>query len=273
MRVTFEAEIPEKIICENGYRESEKRLKSRIIVDFALYAGSGKIYMDILYDNEATDHRLRLVFTCGIAGDYFANQAFCFVDRAPGILPERIEWKEADCIEKGFDGIIGKEDKNGGICLLSDFGLKECADDGDSIYVTLLRGFSKTKSTNGETGGQELGMHHYGFVIIPFEGHAKRVEVQREQDRLRAKNVAYITQKSSKSQSLFAVEGACVSCVKRVKDGVLLRVYNPDKKDSRVKIKGHEGEIYFCDVFGNITERVADEFDLKAYRITNILLA
>lgn len=274
LRVRMSAEIPESLIkTERGYRESDKKITVMAELTFSLYKDSDKISLDIDYDNCARDHRLRIGFQTGICGGYFANEAFCFVERSCGLDKKKSAWKESDCIEKAFDGIIGKYDGERGIAVISDYGLKECGgEENGALYITLLRCFSRTHTTNGEPGGQEQGRKKYGFAIVPFGGKPDYAELQREQDIMRAAVKSYVAPRSQ-DKSFFEVKGANVSCVKKSEEGIIVRIYNPNKEPCEAEICGFGGKICETDVFGKNKKLARKKILLGAGEIKTLLLA
>lgn len=269
VRVTFSANVPSGLTeTVKGYRE-QPFTEQEIEVLFSLYDGSDSVGVTVRLNNKVKDHRIRLVLKTREKGDYFANEAFCFVDRECGLDRGKESWAEADCIEKACDGIVGRAWADGGLAIINDYGVKECAgtENGD-IYLTLLRGFSRTHGTAGEMGGQELGEKEYQFRLVPLEGKPL-YGLQRRQDVMRAKAVSFPSAQSNQSAS-FEIKGACVSCVKSVDGGTLVRVYNPTPNVSAFSVDGYEGAVRECDVTGK--NDVKAHLRLAPFEIKNLLL-
>ncbi|MBO7742442.1 MAG: hypothetical protein J6S21_07800 [Victivallales bacterium] len=188
-------EMPEEVICtggvnENyeGLRESGRNAVLEIHTFVALDRDSDALAVRTEFTNNVSDYRLQLLLPTGIAGDYFASQAFSMVTRKPGrALGKKTEgFVEAEPPDKNFSGILGKRDAQGGLAFISRGGLHECgcltAPEGD-LTVTLLRAFRRTVEKNGEETEGQLRKHlvyQYALKCITPET-AMRHLVQEQQ--------------------------------------------------------------------------------------------
>ena len=142
-----------------GIRESDEyvtlKLRSFVTVD----ANSDAVKIRTEVDNNVCDCRVKVRIPTGIAGNYYAAQAFAFIERAPGRSTgdTTAAWPEAEPLEKNMANMVGKQNADGGIAFIGRYGLHEVAAsegaDG-TLYVTLYRTFSHTVMTNGEPDGQ-----------------------------------------------------------------------------------------------------------------------
>lgn len=233
--------------------------ETQLAVTFTIGLGVDDRDVDVRVqvDNRAKDHRLRLVMPTDVeTAVYDANQAFAFVRRKTGVDTATHDWKEKSRIEKAMGGIIFVRDDNGrGIAFVSDFGLHEGGVDCDertTVFVTLMRGFSKTHTTNGEVCGQELGEHTYHFRLCPMDESRQLTELQRIQCSMRTGVRSFVTTKNIE-QTLFTIEGnVCVSACKPADDGsgdVIVRIYNAEQNHITVQLNAqNEYDWYQCDL-------------------------
>ncbi len=142
------------------------KIATRIIIDSI--GDSIKLQTDIY--NTASDCRIRLVVPTGIPGEYSAYQNFAFISRQPdrklGATTEN--YIEAEPIEKNFSGIVSKSDSHGGIAFIDCHGLHEVSasnDENGELYITLLRAFCRTVSSDGEPEGQLHGRQSYEYAL------------------------------------------------------------------------------------------------------------
>lgn len=225
-------------VAMNGNVRSSEETQLAVTFTIGLGVDDRDVDVRVRVDNRAKDHRLRLVIPTDVeTAVYDANQAFSFVQRKTGMDIATHDWKEKSLIEKAIDGIVSVRDENGrGIAFVSDFGLHEGgvnSDERTTLFVTLMRGFSKTHTTNGEVDGQELGEHIYHFRLCPMDENRKFTDLQRMQNSMRTGVRSFVTTKSIE-QILFTIEGnVCVSACKPADDGsgdMIVRIYNAERE-------------------------------------------
>lgn len=238
IRVDRELLVPEKM--EYGLHELS-RSQRQTAIRTEMYVGLGHndsaVSVRLKVCNNGCGHKLKLRMPTGIAApNYEVNQTFAFLRRACGVDTSTADWKEKDCLEKAMSGIVLKRDETGtGLAFVSRSGLHECGADSDaegSIYVTLLRSYKMTVTTNGEIGGEELGEHEYEFRLVPVNASLDNSALQRMQDIMQSGVRSFVSAAGVDLPTLLRVEGAvCVSAMKQAADGsgdLILRVYNPE---------------------------------------------
>ena len=146
-----------------GIRESEEIVTLKLRSFITLDAGSDAVLIRTEVDNNVCDCRVKVRIPTGISGNYYAAQAFGFIERAPGRASgnETANWPESEPLEKNMANLAGKRDAVGGIAFVGKYGLHEiAASDGSdgTLFVTLYRCFRHTVMTNGEMDG-ELQKH------------------------------------------------------------------------------------------------------------------
>jgi len=276
-KITKFLEIPEEMMkTESGNARSEKTVVLKIISFVGLSEESRFVDVKISYDNIAKDHRLQMFIPTGITGDkYFSGQAFCYNERKVGIDFSTQDWRETDQYEKSTNGIIGKRDsENEGIALVFAEGIHECAafdDEEGSLAVTLLRSFSKTINTNGETKCQLNIPLEYKFNICVLDADTTYSSLVRQQDVMAVnihRNFAYVAPdaKLSAPESLLSVSGDVnTSIIKCSEDneGIIIRLFNPSNE---VKNAG----ISLCrDILKAERVNLNEEFDCEINHSTN----
>lgn len=237
-RITVEMELrlPEGIEYVQGRLRRSSSLKAvPVCFSYTLQKGERKLLVDLDVDNAVKDHVLRLLLPTGIPGNYQANAAFTFVERKTGIDPGTAGWKECGKLEKPTAGIVLKRDAAGnGLAFISRGGLHECGGDDDpsgTLKVTLLRSFSKTPTTNGEPGGQELFPHHYSFELMPLDSSVSNTMLQYEQNILQSPALSF-TARRWEDDTLLTVKGGSVSALAPSERGFCLRIYNPEDREN-----------------------------------------
>lgn len=235
-------------VAMDGNMRSSAETKLAVTFTIGLGADDRDVDVRVKVENQSQDHRLRLVMPTDVETVvYDANQAFAFVQRKTGVDIATHDWKEKSLLEKAMGGIISVRNNNGcGIAFVSDFGLHEGGvdcDDRTTVFVTLMRGFRKTHTTNGEVCGQELGESTYRFRLCPMDENRQLTELQRVQSSMRTGVRSFVTTRNVE-QTLFAIEGnVCVSACKPADDGsgdMIVRIYNAEREPVTAHMNSHK---------------------------------
>ena len=198
LRAEFEIvrryELARRLRCEGtnhesyaGVAESEERATLEIVTTVSLDRGGDCLNCRTVVRNNVCDYRLQMLVPTGIAGDYFAGQAFARLERPAGRTEgKRSEnFPEPEMIEKNFDGVLGKRDEKGGLSILTRGGIHEggaLRDENGTLVVTLLRAFGRTVNTMGEPEAQLQGDRPFDYAIccfppeLPFTGLFGRMQ-------------------------------------------------------------------------------------------------
>lgn len=272
-RVTFKItqtlRLPEGIDrAHHGTRRSDVYKDFTVTHYVTLAKASRFLEVRTVIDNNVGDHRLRLRFPTGCAGDtYFVSQPFCFTERKTGAAPGTDDWKEFGVIEKQTSGIAGKTDaKNNrrGFAFISAYGLHECgvSANGD-IDVTLFRAFSKTVGTEGEPDGQLNETLEFRCVVEPLDGSETYASLQREQDFLQTGvRCATASGKPRKYRPLFAAGYPLIySTAGLVETGSEIRLWNCSASDAEEKLLLPDGttSAALTDLEGNVLQNLIVE--------------
>lgn len=220
-------------------RRSDERTPVKLTLDVTLRRGAPYVECAATLENTAKDHRLRVLFPTGIAGEeYFADQPFAFVTRKRGIDRSTFDWKESDTEERNFHGIAGVADADGGLAIVADRGLHEVAvkdDEAGTIAVTLMRAFKRTVRLPAGGRGQLQHSMRFGWRIAPFAGQADLLALARMKHEYHTGVEAFAVRGRGEPAGTFArlEEGrAMLSALKGAADGdgVIVRLYNPTGK-------------------------------------------
>jgi alpha-mannosidase/mannosylglycerate hydrolase len=255
IRIRHTLSVPERTeYGARGISRSARYTDLNIDVYVSLFAGARRAVVRIETDNNVRDHRLRLSVPTGIDGDYFVDQAYAFVTRKCGMDPETLDWKETDSAEKAMSAICGKRNADGtGLAVLSQGGLKEVSADGyGNLFITLLRCFSRTYTTNGEDGGQEQGHKSFALSLVPLDASVTDLKLYDAQKYLAAGSRSYVGAAPSYAAPFALAGNAAVSAVKLPYDGTdgcIVRLFNTGGQEGIVHITpdAHFKKAYLTD--------------------------
>ncbi|MCC6143427.1 MAG: hypothetical protein IT368_06445, partial [Candidatus Hydrogenedentes bacterium] len=194
--------------------------------------------------NFVRDHRLRVLFpTSRRAANSFADTPFAAVERSIHIPGETALWQERVNEEKAFTSWCGVADADGGLALLSPWGLHEYAvldDDDRTLAVTLFRSFFKTVFQAAETEGEIQQSLTFEYQLLPFAGDFAPVEAGRLVAAAQARVRVHTTHQLAPQISRMAIEGAVLLTALKLADdgdGVILRLWNPAPKPATARLQ------------------------------------
>lgn len=222
----------------------EATVELRVRHTVTLRAGDAHVEVTTRVENNARDHRLRLLLPTGVTGrEYFADEPFGLVRRAVGADASTADWKEPDVAERSMWSLAGLADNGGGLAFISGGGLKEVAalgDEAGTLAVTLFRSYVRTVNTAGEPGGQLQGPLEVRYVLAPLPaGPVDAAELMRLRDRLQTglRTVRRVVRKDEPAADLPQSASFCeldnpavlLSALKAAEDGdgLIVRLYNP----------------------------------------------
>lgn len=274
--VEKEMRVPRRVERNSHRMKHHHRSADTVIMTVKNYitlnVGSEIVKVKTVLDNNALDHRLRLLNETGIEGDtYFANECFCFVERKCGIDPASSDWFEADRPERAMSGIVGKRGADGcGLAVVCPAGLHECAGyENGRLTVTLLRSFNTTvQTTAGEPEGYLTGELVYDYALVPFGKGEENARLQRIQDCLATgTHATFCRAKADAKPENFSMmqltgdDAICFSTAKRPLDGAektaVVRVYNNSAHPSKGQLtfKDSIASACLCDL---LEQKTAD---------------
>nr|MBC8451057.1 hypothetical protein [bacterium] len=189
LAATLEAEsvleLPEAI--EGGRkRRSSRTVACRVRTRVSLTRGNPLVDIELLFDNRAADHRLRVEFPSGIQSEKVISDGHFYVNARPLEQPEGSDWVQPPAGTWPQQDFSLIEDGEKGLAVLNR-GLPEIAAttdaDGVVLSLTLLRAvgwlsrddFETRRSTNaGPTvhtpDAQCVGGQRFHYAVVPFSG-------------------------------------------------------------------------------------------------------
>lgn len=238
--VTKHMNVPKDMVYDKlGCRRNSETVCLEFIFKISLSKDSRMVEVEMEFDNKAADHRLRLMLPTGIKSDkYFASQAFYFCERSTGMDMTTQNFRETDQYEKSTNGIVGVRDsEDKGLAFISPVGIHECSalKDG-TMFLTLLRSFTKTTRTNGETRCRENKILKYKFAIAPLDKTVSKNDLLKMRDILWYTPITTIYEadentKLTLPKSYITVSGKDIStsiikCAQDSESAIIVRVFN-----------------------------------------------
>ena len=129
---------PMRGVVEQVWKLHHKGQLMMVTVHLMVDAGSELLRIVVLGDNQASDHRLRLVVNTGVKGRVFADAAFGVLEREPIKVSARDEKMEAVVPTAPLHRYVSVFDNKNGATIFAD-GLPEYEAMGDQIAITVLR--------------------------------------------------------------------------------------------------------------------------------------
>ncbi len=236
VRVTKYMRVPKKANY-NEYKRDTDYDVLEIITDVSVIKGSKTVEFETVVNNCVKDHRLRMAFPTGIEGDnYFASQAFTFVERGRGVTMAGANYAEPECYEKNTSGIICVKDDVSGLSFVSKEGIHECGvSKSGVISAVMLRGFGRIMFDNiKSTKSQIIGTHKFRYGISLETDFSKLYDIKHDMFS-KYENVM----SDNDSESLLELKGCvCYSIIKVAEDknGIILRVFNTENKTEKFTV-------------------------------------
>ena len=251
LRITITMQVPEEFDFTAMTRSD--MLKPLVIVtDLTLRRGCARVEAATTVENTILDHRLRVLFPTGLAGEtYWSDAAFDVVERPVALVPDNAIRRELDVETRPQQTWTAFSDSEYGLAIVSR-GLPESAvmnRPDRPIALTLFRGFRRAVFSNDNPGGQILGKLAFRYSIVPFSGEIPatgffllgqrvngpvRVSVPTETE-LTASDVV---ERMPRTQSFLHVEGGVVvSSVQRREGKLSVRLFNPGRVIERISVR------------------------------------
>ncbi len=183
IRIDYTLTLPK---CEAGGQRSAKTVDIPVTARVTLQRDSDAVAIRLDLENNARDHRLRVLFPSGItrATHSTADGQYDVLER-PIKLPDAEGWKEKPFPTHPMWSFVDVSDGSHGLGIVAD-GLTEyeVMDDQErTIAITLLRGFGKFVYGRPVPGAQCLGNRTYRFQVCPHEGTWREADLLRRGQR------------------------------------------------------------------------------------------
>jgi alpha-mannosidase len=246
LRIELALNVPGSFDFRSMKRD-EKKSPLRIISDVTLRNESDRIEVTTTVHNTVLDHRLRVLFPTGLAGNsYWCDSAFDCLQRPVALAADNAVHKELDIETRPQVSWTAFGDGRAGLAVVSR-GLPESAviDTIDRpIALTLLRAFRKAVFSDESSGGQIQGTHIFRYDLIPFAGNVPITRLCREGQRINSP-IRQVTLHSAdvktaqlpRRHSFVTVGGnVVVTSIQRQGHSRLVRVCNPSNKPVTFKL-------------------------------------
>ena len=265
-QIDYDWRLPESLDDARRLRRAA-RVACALSVRLSLLEGVPRLDVEVIFDNHARDHRLRMLFPSDIAADDSAAGAQFDVVRHP-VRAEPVPpdaWIEDAVSTYPQHEWVDLSDGRRGLCVINQ-GLPEfeVLDTGRrEIAITLLRAVGylgagpEMQTASGGAGpniatpeAQIQRQLSYSLALLPHGGAWDEAEVWRQalahNNPPRPYTTAMLRQRPTggdwpASQSLLSVEGrnAVLSALKKADDGddLILRLYNPSAEPTLAAIQ------------------------------------
>ncbi len=196
VRVDGELHLPVSL-SEDRLSRSEETVCCPVATTVSLQAGNSRVDVQTTFENNARDHRLRVLFPmCVPEGEVFAESHFDVVKRAIELPEDTDDWSEQPSLTKAHQGFIAVNDGNAGVGVvapgLPEYEVFEEPGGCRTIAVTLLRSVGWLSRddyvTRPYNAGPKLptpeaqcqGAHTFRYAVIPHVGPWEDAEVWRD---------------------------------------------------------------------------------------------
>ncbi len=188
LRVRVVINVPERFLLDKEVMRRSGRLLPLAVTSWLTLRAGGR-WLEVLTEVENTvrDHRLRVLLPTDLVVEtYFADSPFDVVERPIALRPETLRWFEPEVETKPQYSFTAVNDGTRGLALISTGQPESAVRDlpRRPIALTLLRGFQRTVSMEGEDGGQMLGRSQHRYWLYPHAGPLPAAELLRLGQRL-----------------------------------------------------------------------------------------
>lgn len=278
------------------FKRGEEKAPLKIKTFVTLKRNDAAVTVETEIENNIKDHRLRVTFPTDIKGEnYFASQAFCFVERKVGVDNSTDSWVEPYNLEQNTAGIVGKRNNMGeGLAVVSPFGIHECScnnDERSTLSFTLLRAFDRVRRQKGAIGAQIQKTLKYKYAIMPLNEKVNYSDLLRLQHNLADTDISVTIPSALENKSLeksyFKIDNKDIvlSMFKCAEDGngYILRVFNASNTTQTAKVEFtpqiktvyecnlNEENICECEVLGNSFKADFGKWQIRTFRVTSFV--
>ncbi len=233
---------------------AEREAPLRIVSELTLRHGSDRLEVTTTVENNVKDHRLRVLFPTGLAGDrYFSSSAFDVAERKVA-LPEDTDLRDELPVETSAqESWTAFGDSAAGLAVVAR-GLPECTviDSPERpVALTLLRSFRRAvlAGIDRNPGGQIQGTHTFHYELAPFAGKvpARRLFLAARQVSGAVRTADVLARDLAwreggpvlpREQSFLALEGnAVVTSIQYEGNALTVRLFNPGATTERIALR------------------------------------
>ena len=295
LKIEILLKLPKEISINRSTR-SDKFVNCLLQSYVTLYPKVRRIDFRTVFNNCAKDHRLRVIFPTDIMTDCtYAESPFDVVRRSIE-TPSATDWKESPSSTQPQQSYVSISDDQKGLTLINQ-GLPEYeairTENGTSILLTLLRcvGWLSRDdliTRKGRAGprlyphlrtpdAQCLGRQEFRYSLVIHEGDWKDNKVWQEAHN---HNTPLIVHPTSQHQgplpqefSFLQIkpESLIISALKKgeLKNSLILRVYNPESKQTEVEVYTHKKimNAYLVNLYEKKNKDLGKRIDIIKNRI------
>ncbi|MFI4910883.1 MAG: glycoside hydrolase family 38 C-terminal domain-containing protein [Sedimentisphaeraceae bacterium JB056] len=248
--VRVHLKVPQKFCYDTMKRSTDY---VNICIENVITLNASSEYLDVKtsFQNTASDHRLRVLFSSGADTDtYLSDSIFDVMERNIKLCDDNSCQREMETETRPQQSWTAVHDGQRGLALFS-CGLPEIAvqDKKDRpVALTLLRATKRIVFNGQGKDSQMQGKQTFRYRVSPLAGDVDYCKMYDMADEL-VKDVRYVCAdnkkislyENSKSlpvcQSMLSIEGNCVvSAFRAFENNWQLRVFNPYQSVSDVKI-------------------------------------
>jgi len=249
--VEFELRLPSGL-REDRLARTPELVPCAVRSEISLDAGARRVDVRVVVDNQARDHRLRVLCETGTRSlTHVAGAAFAWLERETRVAG-RPGWIEQPTAERALHDLVAVEGATRGVAVGVD-GLREYAvlHDGRTIAITLLRavGFlsrGDLPERKGHAGpalvtpsAQCIGERAYRYCVVPLGAEMTLPRAGREiREWL---SPPWSGQGDAASHSFYSVEGDVAvqpSALRAGPDGAIVaRVFKPSRDRSSATLR------------------------------------
>lgn len=185
-RVRTTMRVPEKFEFPTMTR-SERRVEMHIDSVIRLRKGQDFLEVQTTIDNNADDHRVRVMFATNASTDkYVTDTPFDVVERTTAIRPDNHEYSELEVETKPQQSFCAIHDGRRGLAVIATGLMEACVRDLEDrpLALTLFRGTGRTVGTDGEPQGQLRGRMEFRYMVKPLSASPHYTQLTRLGQRL-----------------------------------------------------------------------------------------
>lgn len=252
--IKYNWRIPKDRLTSIKKRNNNSSVVLPIEVVVSLTKNSKRVDLKIKLNNNAENHRMRIMFPTNLNADYSFGEGQFDVVKRPIKRFDTKNWVEQPMYDYPLHHFVDVSDINNG-CAVIVSGLKEYEvldDTSKTIAITLMRAFtyvihpSSKEDYSHKKGSQCLGTHEFHLSFYPHKGNWNGGKVYKQalnfNNDLRLFQTGKLKGNLSPASSFIQIEpdDLVFSCFKKSEDednSYILRIYNPTEGEVKGQIK------------------------------------
>lgn len=228
----------------DGYR-SDKLVDTKISIEYTLKKSARVVDVKTHVDNNASDHRLRVIFDTGVNADHVESGGHFYIDKRP-VKPENMNEEYSPEMQTlPHQGFVHLSNKNRGFAIISNCFIEYEAmkNNNSTLALTLFRSvrniicteFRSAGKFPHQNGGQSWGSHIFEYQILAHNGELESQDLyffsNKQAVPVKLAQTNHHKGKLDTSMSLFSLSPnqLQLSALKKHEDNnnYIIRVFNP----------------------------------------------